>query len=104
MTSLKRCKGFVVHDLYPRVRADHEHFSTMHDAGMDEDSFACGDFANAEAFVDKPLVDDKLHGFGLVTESFLQVGFTYLLSSIARPLLSVPTCSVYWTSNLQSPL
>ena len=50
--------GFVVHDLHPRVRADHEHFSTMHDAGMDEDSFACGDFAKAEAFIDKPLVDD----------------------------------------------
>ena len=51
----------------------------MHDASMDEDSFACGDFAKAEAFVDKPLVDDKLHGFGLVTESFLQVGFTFFV-------------------------
>ena len=42
--------GFVVHDLHPRVRADHEHFSTMHHASMDEDDFACRDFAKAEGF------------------------------------------------------
>ena len=41
---------------------------------MDEDDFACRDFAEAEANVDEPLVDDELHDFGLVREGVQEAG------------------------------
>ena len=60
--------GFVVHDLHPRVRADHEHFSSMHHDSMDENDLACRDLVKTEALVDDPLVNDQLYGFGLISE------------------------------------
>ena len=57
-----------MHSLHPRVSADRN-------AGVDEDDFACRDFAKGEAFVDKPLVDDELDDFGLVREDVQEAGF-----------------------------
>ena len=37
--------------------------------------FSCRCFAETEASVDEPLVDDQSHGFGLVLESFLEISF-----------------------------
>ena len=67
----------VADDLRPCVSADHEHLGALHDAGVDEDDFSCCCPAETEASVDEPLVDDQSHGFGLVRESFLKVGFMF---------------------------
>ena len=64
-----------MHNLHPRVHADGEDFGTSDDAGVDEDDFACRDFATAEACVDEPLVDDELRDFGLVREGVREAGF-----------------------------
>ena len=65
-----------MNNLHPRVRADREDFDTSDTAGVD---FACRDFAKAEAFVDKPLVDDELRDFGLVREGVQEAGFVLLV-------------------------
>ena len=65
----------VADDLRPCDGADHEHLGALHNAGVDEDDFSCCRFAETEAFVDEPLVDDQSHDSGLVRESFLKVGF-----------------------------
>ena len=40
----------------------------LHDAGVDEDDFTRQSFANADAVVNEPLVDDQVLDFGLVGE------------------------------------
>ena len=47
--------------------------------GSDQNDFAGLDFAKAAALIDKPLVDDQLHNFGLVRESFCQAGFVLFI-------------------------
>ena len=64
-----------MHNLHPRVSADDQDLGTSDDAGVDEDDFACWDYAKAEAFVDEPLVDNELDDFGPVREGVLEAGF-----------------------------
>ena len=67
--------SIVVHDLQARVCADHEDFGALHDDDVDEDSLASLDFAKTDALVDKPPIDNHVHDFGLVRESFCEAGF-----------------------------
>ena len=59
------------YDLRPCVSADREHFSALHDVGVNEDEVSCWRFAKAGALVDKPLADDEHHYFGLVLQGFM---------------------------------
>ena len=42
----------------------------MHRAGVDENDLACRGSPEATAFVDKPLVDEHLHGLRLIRHRF----------------------------------
>ena len=65
----------VVNNLHQRVSAKREDFGSSDNAGVGEDDFACGDSSKAEAFVEEPLVDNKLHDFGLVRGGVREAGF-----------------------------
>ena len=64
----------VVHILHRRVSANGKDFGTSDNAGVDDDAFACRDFAKAEAFV-----DDEIHDFGLVREGVREAGFVLFI-------------------------
>ena len=77
----------VVNNLHPRVNADREDFGTSDNAGVDEDDFACRDFAKAEAFVDEPPVDDELHDLGPVREGVREAGSVLFVFQLGVCLL-----------------
>ena len=77
--------SIVVHDLHPRVCADCEELGALDTAGVDEDVFARGDFAEPEALIHEPLVDQELYNFGFnfgFVITILQPGIFFL-----QPLL-----------------
>ena len=76
-----------MHILHSRLSADGQDFGTSNNAGVDEDDFACQNFAKAKASVDEPLVDDELHNFGPVRESVWEAGFAFFVFQLGVFLL-----------------